>query len=415
MPEEERPCKTLTKARVRQFHTRSKTGCSSCRTRRKRCDEQRPECNNCINLGRVCSYEGIKIPLRERRAQQKEVHPWEQTPWQIERPSQQLSVKRTPIPTQLRFMNHDREYNKLACEMPLKSHELFQYRKDAVSSFYAGTDVDKYSGVNKDLKIVPRRLPQIGVFLMRLTDDPCALRSTILLAGMHFCFQNGSLASFESTFLYHKVEVMRYINKWIASSSHRRDTTIIRQMTTLAFTEVGPIHLHLHVCSSETHMSKVCTGEILGAEAHASGILAIIENAAARGKKEKLDTSSSKSPDQELANRYFVMAYTYICGLKSLLGGVCRLGGVDDASIKDFSAKELVEMSHLWHKGEALQSWALKLQALRLLPFFLTPLPVGATFKYADGHAVIQSLRQFTSPTIIDDSPQKDEAPLPDC
>ncbi|KAG8352713.1 hypothetical protein FVEN_g9401 [Fusarium venenatum] len=370
MPEEERPCKTLTKARVRQFHTRSKTGCSSCRTRRKRCDEQRPECNNCINLGRVCSYEGIKIPLRERRAQQKEVHPWEQTPWQIERPSQQLSVKRTPIPTQLRFMNHDREYNKLACEMPLKSHELFQY----------------LFGCEQGPKNSPKT-PATNC-LMRLTDDPCALRSTILLAGMHFCFQNGSLASFESTFLYHKVEVMRYINKWIASSSHRRDTTIIRQMTTLAFTEV-------------------CTGEILGAEAHASGILAIIENAAARGKKEKLDTSSSKSPDQELANRYFVMAYTYICGLKSLLGGVCRLGGVDDASIKDFSAKELVEMSHLWHKGEALQSWALKLQALRLLPFFLTPLPVGATFKYADGHAVIQSLRQFTSPTIIDDSPQK--------
>ncbi|KAM0492634.1 hypothetical protein ACHAP8_009812 [Fusarium lateritium] len=153
-------------------------------------------------------------------------------------------------------------------------------------------------------------------------------------------------------------------------------------------------------------MSKVCTGEILGAEAHASGILAIIENAAARDKKEKLDITSSKTPDQELANRYFIMAYTYICGLKSLLGGVCRLGGVDDASIKDFSAKELVEMSYLWHKGEALQSWALKLQALRLLPFFLTPLPVGATFKYADGHAVIQSLRQFTSPTVIYDSRQ---------
>ncbi|KAL6917168.1 hypothetical protein FSST1_008663 [Fusarium sambucinum] len=369
MAEQEKPCNTLTKVRVRQFHTRSKTGCSSCRTRRKRCDEQRPECNNCINLGRVCSYEGIRIPLRERRAQQKEVHPWEQTPWQIEQPSQQLSVKRTPIPTQLRFMNHDREYNKLACEMPLKSHELFQY----------------LFGCEQGPKNSPKT-PATNC-LMRLTDDPCALRSTILLAGMHFCFQNGSLASFESTFLYHKVEVMRFINKWIASSSHQRDTTIIRQMATLAFTEV-------------------CTGEILGAEAHASGILAIIENAAARDKKEKLDITSSKTPDQELANRYFIMAYTYICGLKSLLGGVCRLGGVDDASIKDFSAKELVEMSYLWHKGEALQSWALKLQALRLLPFFLTPLPVGATFKYADGHAVIQSLRQFTSPTVIYDSRQ---------
>ncbi|KAM0389494.1 hypothetical protein ACHAQC_008805 [Fusarium culmorum] len=178
---------------------------------------------------------------------------------------------------------------------------------------------------------------------------------------------------------------MRYINKWIASNNHKHDTTIFRQMATLAFTEV-------------------CTGEVLGAEAHASGLLAIIENAAARDKKENPDISNFKTPEQELANRYFIMAYTYICGLKSLLGGVCRLGGFDDARIEDFSAKELVEMSYIWHKGEASQSWALKLQALRLLPFFLTPLPEGATLTYADGHEIIQSLREFTTATGIDPS-----------
>ncbi|CAF3493532.1 unnamed protein product [Fusarium graminearum] len=323
--------------------------------------------NNCINLGRVCSYSPIKIPLRERRAQQKEVQPWEQTPWHIEQPSQQLSVKRTPIPTPLRFMNQDREYNRLACEMPLKSHELFQYLFKCQQGLKGS---QKTTAAN---------------CLVRLTDDSCALRSTILLAGMHFCFQNGNLASFESTFLYHKVEVMRYINKWIASNNHKHDTTIFRQMATLAFTEV-------------------CTGEVLGAEAHASGLLAIIENAAARDKKENPDISNFKTPEQELANRYFIMAYTYICGLKSLLGGVCRLGGFDDARIEDFSAKELVEMSYIWHKGEASQSWALKLQALRLLPFFLTPLPEGATLTYADGREIIQSLREFTTATGIDPS-----------
>ncbi|KAK6714771.1 hypothetical protein SNK04_005703 [Fusarium graminearum] len=369
MAEDERLGDTLTNksARVRQFHTRSKTGCASCRSRRKRCDEQKPQCNNCINLGRVCSYSPIKIPLRERRAQQKEVQPWEQTPWHIEQPSQQLSVKRTPIPTPLRFMNQDREYNRLACEMPLKSHELFQYLFKCQQGLKGS---QKTTAAN---------------CLVRLTDDSCALRSTILLAGMHFCFQNGNLASFESTFLYHKVEVMRYINKWIASNNHKHDTTIFRQMATLAFTEV-------------------CTGEVLGAEAHASGLLAIIENAAARDKKENPDISNFKTPEQELANRYFIMAYTYICGLKSLLGGVCRLGGFDDARIEDFSAKELVEMSYIWHKGEASQSWALKLQALRLLPFFLTPLPEGATLTYADGREIIQSLREFTTATGIDPS-----------
>ncbi|GKU11569.1 unnamed protein product [Fusarium langsethiae] len=221
--------------------------------------------------------------------------------------------------------------------------------------------------------------------LVRLTDESWALRSTILLAGMHFCFQNGNLASFESTFLYHKVKIMRYINKWIASSNHRHDTYIIRQMATLAFTEV-------------------CSGEILGAEAHASGILAIIENAAARDKENNMDISSYQSYDQELANRYFVIAYTYIVGLKSFLGGVCRVGRFHGISIEDFSAKELVEMSYLWHKGEALHSWDLKLEALRLLPYFLTPVPEGATLNYADGHAIIRSLRQFTPMTEADHS-----------
>uniref|UniRef100_A0A4E9EDS1 Uncharacterized protein n=1 Tax=Gibberella zeae TaxID=5518 RepID=A0A4E9EDS1_GIBZA len=304
--------------------------------------------NNCINLGRVCSYSPIKIPLRERRAQQKEVQPWEQTPWHIEQPSQQLSVKRTPIPTPLRFMNQDREYNRLACEMPLKSHELFQYLFKCQQGLKGS---QKTTAAN---------------CLVRLTDDSCALRSTILLAGMHFCFQNGNLASFESTFLYHKVEAD------------------------------GNFGFH--------RVPKVCTGEVLGAEAHASGLLAIIENAAARDKKENPDISNFKTPEQELANRYFIMAYTYICGLKSLLGGVCRLGGFDDARIEDFSAKELVEMSYIWHKGEASQSWALKLQALRLLPFFLTPLPEGATLTYADGREIIQSLREFTTATGIDPS-----------
>ena len=74
--------------------------------------------------------------------------------------------------------------------------------------------------------------------LTRLTDDPFGLRSTILLAGMHFCFQYGNLEPFESTFFYHRVQVIKYINKWISTGSPKPDPRIIRQMVTLSFTEV---------------------------------------------------------------------------------------------------------------------------------------------------------------------------------
>lgn len=89
-------------------------------------------------------------------------------------------------------------------------------------------------------------------------------------------------------------------------------------------------------------------------------------------------------------------SYTYICGLKSLLGGICRVEGGNGTTMEDYTAKELVEMSYLWHKGEAVQSWALKLQALRLFPFFLSPLPHNATLNDADAYGIISCLRQFT-------------------
>jgi hypothetical protein len=35
---------------------RVKTGCSTCRTRRRKCDEQKPECGNCLSKGFTCQY-----------------------------------------------------------------------------------------------------------------------------------------------------------------------------------------------------------------------------------------------------------------------------------------------------------------------------------------------------------------------
>ncbi|KAJ6002258.1 hypothetical protein N7522_007485 [Penicillium canescens] len=40
--------------RVRRWHHRGFTGCSTCRRRHVRCDEASPVCNNCVRLGREC-------------------------------------------------------------------------------------------------------------------------------------------------------------------------------------------------------------------------------------------------------------------------------------------------------------------------------------------------------------------------
>ncbi|KAF1997064.1 putative Zn(II)2Cys6 transcription factor-like protein [Amniculicola lignicola CBS 123094] len=43
--------------RQRKFAPRSRTGCKTCRARRKRCDGQRPECLNCTRLNMKCEWE----------------------------------------------------------------------------------------------------------------------------------------------------------------------------------------------------------------------------------------------------------------------------------------------------------------------------------------------------------------------
>ncbi|KAF2266711.1 trimeric LpxA-like protein [Lojkania enalia] len=50
------------KKRKRQFANRTKTGCGTCRRRKKKCDEAKPECNNCLRGGFICEGYANKIP-----------------------------------------------------------------------------------------------------------------------------------------------------------------------------------------------------------------------------------------------------------------------------------------------------------------------------------------------------------------
>ncbi|KAG4262776.1 hypothetical protein FPRO03_10139 [Fusarium proliferatum] len=245
----------------------------------------------------------------------------------------------------------------LAVAMPLKSHELFQYLFESSRTLRT---TQKVPGTE---------------YLARMIDNPCGLRSAILMAGMHFSFQFGDLATFESTFLYHKIEVMRVINRWIASGDYKLEAAIIREMATLAFTEA-------------------CHGELVAAETHISGILALIETA--RPDKSDPTRSDCCSTDRELANRYFVMSYVYITGLKSLLSGICRTGG-HGRSLDVVPGRDLLKLSHTWHMSEAMENLDLKLQAIRLFPFFFCPLPQGARLNNADGQVIINSIRDFTA------------------
>lgn len=40
----------------RKFHNKSKFGCDNCKRRRVKCDETKPECQKCQNMGLTCVY-----------------------------------------------------------------------------------------------------------------------------------------------------------------------------------------------------------------------------------------------------------------------------------------------------------------------------------------------------------------------
>ncbi|KAI9704149.1 MAG: hypothetical protein M1836_007010 [Candelina mexicana] len=66
--------KTSTPKQSSKMHRRSRTGCFTCRLRRKKCDEGKPACKACKHLGLSCDY---KRPMwwsnNEQRRQQKEM------------------------------------------------------------------------------------------------------------------------------------------------------------------------------------------------------------------------------------------------------------------------------------------------------------------------------------------------------
>ncbi|KAJ5587258.1 uncharacterized protein N7459_003023 [Penicillium hispanicum] len=48
-------------------HKRSRNGCNTCRAKKVKCDEQRPECGRCSRLRLPCDWENHRPSLRERR------------------------------------------------------------------------------------------------------------------------------------------------------------------------------------------------------------------------------------------------------------------------------------------------------------------------------------------------------------
>ncbi|TPX16830.1 uncharacterized protein E0L32_003392 [Thyridium curvatum] len=86
-------------------HSRSRSGCWTCREKKVKCDEERPQCRRCVRLGRVCDYEPrARKPYPRRRAppqksQQQQQHQAPRPALHSDASSEPLTAHRSPLST----------------------------------------------------------------------------------------------------------------------------------------------------------------------------------------------------------------------------------------------------------------------------------------------------------------------------
>ncbi|KAF5704843.1 hypothetical protein FMUND_12342 [Fusarium mundagurra] len=310
---------------------------------------------NCVNSKRTCEYPPVKIPLRERRALEKAgaTQPWEHVPWEAPSSSKGPELPNTQaLVRQLILSSSATTLDCVAIDMPLKSHELFNYCRPFV---YGETLVKSVANHNKDC--MPYTI-----------SDPGALRNAILMAATHFTFKVGSLEAFEHTFLFHRIETVRLVKKWLASGDVTLSAATTKQIATLAYTEF-------------------CSGDMQMAAKHLNVIYAL--------PCQTTDPSNTngKTRDQELSDRYFVLTSTFIHGVQTVLHGILR--AEDSTEDKNaLSVSHPMRLMHKWYKSEGQYLHCLKLKAIRLFStFFILP-DIGSRLSDVYSASIVNSLRQ---------------------
>ncbi|OBS22660.1 hypothetical protein FPOA_08993 [Fusarium poae] len=327
--EQEKPVSSAS----RKSHARSRTGCSQCKNRRVRCDEQRPVCLNCDTSGLSCNYAAPSMPLRERR---KSYLPGEQQPWAV-------AVKPAPValpkPINICF--------PCPIEMPLKSMELLQYFHKA--------------GSNNEVTLQCKRQNVLASNI----HHPDALRNTLLIAGFHYLINGPRFSDFKPTLLLHKIETIRSVNKWIQLSDSKAYAMCVRQISTL--------------CFSECYL-----GHSRAAETHLNGLMKFLDIYCPLG----LANPTEPSNTTELSIRYIMLTYSFISICKSRVR-------VEIVDVGEGATPEVMAAMHDRFKFEA-GGVDLKLRSMELLPYFFAPLSSMRGFHDIDASPMIDCLLSLT-------------------
>ncbi|UZP38612.1 hypothetical protein NXS19_006428 [Fusarium pseudograminearum] len=333
--------------RTRRPHTRSKTGCLTCRKRRVRCDGGNPTCARCISAGRDCEFADAELPLRDRKAV---FLPGEQAPWVIDSSSPPVTlVVDSP------FAKSVEPFDCLGLDMSLRSRELLHY-------FHHSHD-------SSDL-ILTKASRNI---FTSVAQHPDALRDTLLVAGLHYAWTVGDLQTYKATFLFHKVSTIGILNRWLQNIHQPGLMTFIRHVSILCFIEAS----YGNVGDTAAHINGLT---------NAVNLLSPLDD----------DFGNRTGLDEELANRYLLLTHYADQGFKARILGSDSLKTMFQNNTAEFSM--FVSLIRRW-KTQNVGHLEMRLNAMKLLPFFFAVLPSSTRFHNIDASPLIEHLQHVTMST----------------
>ncbi|KAK7424098.1 hypothetical protein QQX98_000708 [Neonectria punicea] len=106
------------------------------------------------------------------------------------------------------------------------------------------------------------------------------------------------------------------------------------------------------------------------------------------------DFNADVDVDEELANRYLIVTYNSVHGIKSRIQGSKTLTSIfRPDGTTNFS--KLISLLHQWHSQD-IGGFDMRMNAMRLFPSFFVALPPETKFYDIDGSPMIECLRNLT-------------------
>ncbi|KFA56420.1 hypothetical protein S40293_05019 [Stachybotrys chartarum IBT 40293] len=215
---------------------------------------------NCKTSRRRCEYTSPEIPLRERKSTvNSALLPGVLQPWHVGDSQEHI---RQALPTVPKVtIGPPLDLDTFSVSMPYKSIELLLY----------------FDRTTETLNCV--------------VHEPDVLRGTLLIAGLHYSWNVGSLKGFAPTHFFHTIETMRTVNNLLKQPDMRGiSAATLRHISTLCIVEA-------------------CLGNLDAADTHIKGLFTFMQS-------RNVSFCSPQSVEEEMANRYMLINTGFVNGLR---------------------------------------------------------------------------------------------------